>query len=294
MVISHPTLAVNRRTLLTTSGLTGAALLGGVGLAPSAQAASVAWSNPVRGKAPTTYSGHLGWDVGAPIRTPVYAAADGTVVGVWLKHPDGRYSYYGHLTVAAVSKGQVVSRGQYLGSVGDTGNAYGYHLHFEIHWGYQVSQKIDAKAFLAGKGITLASSTPVGSTGYPSLKQGSGGSKVKVVQRLVAGEGLSVAADGNFGPVFTSQVKTVQKRKGLYGDGVVGNITWAALIRRLVKGSGGGKVGALQQALNLNGATLLIDNDFGSVTATALKSFQKKKGLVADAICGPLTWSALV
>jgi hypothetical protein len=37
-----------------------------------------------------------------------------------------------------------------------------------------------------------------------------------------------------------------------------------------------------------------IDGHFGWYTLRALKQFQKKKGLVADGICGPITWKALM
>lgn len=317
--LDHHRPGVDRRSFLMLAGASGAGLAAATLPAASAQAASVAWSNPVLGPTPTTYSGHLGWDIGSPARTPIYAAAEGTVVGlyngcyrghltnhiiagrtgngVWLKHADGRYSYYGHVTVAAVTAGQVVARGQYIGSVGNTGNTKGptgNHLHFEIHWSPKAADKIDAKAFLAGKGITLARSTPVGSTGFPTLRQGASGNTVRVLQRLLAGEGRSLTVDGDFGSVTTGHVKAVQSKKGLYADGEAGNYSWAALTQRLVQGNQGRKVGALQQALNNNGAKLVVDDGFGSVTTTAVKAFQSRKGLVADGMVGPLTWVALV
>ncbi|WP_340540819.1 peptidoglycan-binding protein [Nocardioides sp. GXZ039] len=310
--------ALRRRTFLGLSAALGAGIAVGAAVSPAA-AAGAAWSNPVLGPTPTTYSGHLGWDIPSGPKTPVYAAADGTVVGVyngcyrghkvahiiagrtgngvWLKHADGRYSYYGHLTVAAVALGQVVSRGQYVGSVGNTGNTLGptgNHLHFEIHWGPAASQKIDAKAFLAAQGVRLASSTPVGSTGFPSISQGASGGTVKVLQRLLNGEGRSLLADGGFGAVTTTAVRAVQGIKGLVADGLVGDYSWAAFTQRLVSGASGAKVGALQEALNNHGAGLLVDGGFGGVTRTAVASFQSRSGLVADGVVGPVTWSALI
>jgi murein DD-endopeptidase MepM/ murein hydrolase activator NlpD len=58
---------------------------------------------------------------------------------VWVYHPiKGRYFYYAHLREIAVSVGQVVSRGDRLGTVGRSGlNAYPKrsptHLHFSVH-----------------------------------------------------------------------------------------------------------------------------------------------------------------
>jgi len=37
-----------------------------------------------------------------------------------------------------------------------------------------------------------------------------------------------------------------------------------------------------------------IDGHFGGYTLRALKQFQKKKGLIADGICGPKTWKVLM
>ena len=56
----------------------------------------------------------------------------------------------------------------------------------------------------------------------------------------------------------------------------------------LRKGSKGDDVKKLQAALKVE-----ADGDFGPLTETALKVFQKAHGLVADGICGPQSWSAL-
>ena len=45
------------------------------------------------------------------------------------------YALYGHLDTVLVKTGAVVSAGEVLGTVGDTGVAYGPHLHFEIRIG---------------------------------------------------------------------------------------------------------------------------------------------------------------
>jgi hypothetical protein len=60
-------------------------------------------------------------------------------------------------------------------------------------------------------------------------------------------------------------------------------------------GSVGLDVEALQTALNQLGAIppLVVDGSFGGKTETALKAEQTKLGLVADGICGPVTWAAL-
>src|SRR5690625_6667030 len=65
---------------------------------------------------------HAGIDLAVPIGTPVFAAMDGTVLGfqppgrtgryVFLSHPGGRNTYYGHLSKPLVKPGQQVKQGQ--------------------------------------------------------------------------------------------------------------------------------------------------------------------------------------
>ena len=47
------------------------------------------------------------------------------------------------------------------------------------------------------------------------------------VKKLQAALGLT--ADGDFGPVTKAAVVALQKKKGLYADGIVGKQTWAVL-----------------------------------------------------------------
>jgi murein DD-endopeptidase MepM/ murein hydrolase activator NlpD len=88
--------------------------------------------------------GHNGIDIGAPTGTAVFATSSGTVVSVgfndrsygkWIviKHTDGYFSLYGHLSAQSVSNGQAVTRGQRIGDIGRTGFATGPHLHFTIY-----------------------------------------------------------------------------------------------------------------------------------------------------------------
>jgi murein DD-endopeptidase MepM/ murein hydrolase activator NlpD len=87
---------------------------------------------------------HNGQDFGAPCGTPVYAAADGTVVETgWAGGYGNRVviahgsvngvslaTTYNHLSSFAGASGSV-SRGQVVGYVGTTGMSTGCHLHFE-------------------------------------------------------------------------------------------------------------------------------------------------------------------
>lgn len=54
---------------------------------------------------------------------------------VRIEHKDGYTTLYAHLSKVYVKKGQFVEQGQVIGKMGDTGNAYGIHLHFELRKG---------------------------------------------------------------------------------------------------------------------------------------------------------------
>ena len=62
----------------------------------------------------------------------------------------------------------------------------------------------------------------------------------------------------------------------------------------LRQGSKGDIVKTMQQLLKNTGSNLAVDGIFGNGTRSALAAFQKKNGLEADGVCGPLTWSALI
>lgn len=85
---------------------------------------------------------HLGNDLAAAQGTAVLAAADGVVryagkhnsYGNYVRilHESGDETLYAHLQYLFVHTGQTVSAGSCLGTVGETGNATGPHLHFEL------------------------------------------------------------------------------------------------------------------------------------------------------------------
>ena len=85
---------------------------------------------------------HEGLDFTAAVGTPVYAAANGIVVGnnfhseygnlIVIDHGMDLVTRYAHLSRTSVSIGQQVKQGQPLGAVGNTGRSSGAHLHFEV------------------------------------------------------------------------------------------------------------------------------------------------------------------
>ncbi len=78
----------------------------------------------------------------------VLATASGQVVTVGfdfsfgnfiiIKHNHGMYTRYAHLNNTRVKKGEVVSQGQVIGTIGNTGISTGPHLHYEVHIGSDV------------------------------------------------------------------------------------------------------------------------------------------------------------
>lgn len=61
----------------------------------------------------------------------------------------------------------------------------------------------------------------------------------------------------------------------------------------LTEGDTGPAVTTLQTRLNVWGATLTVDGDFGPATLAAVKAFQTAQKLTVDGVVGPQTWSAL-
>lgn len=92
---------------------------------------------------------HNGYDmVGVGTRN-VVAVADGTVIRsriitdksnltwqwgnyICIKTKDNQYHYYCHLASRAVTEGQQVKAGEFIGVMGNTGYSFGAHLHFEV------------------------------------------------------------------------------------------------------------------------------------------------------------------
>ena len=68
---------------------------------------------------------------------------------VLIKHPNGMYTRYAHLQSGIpVSKGQSVNEHTVIGIIGNTGNSYGRHLHFEVATGYSSSTRINPTPYL--------------------------------------------------------------------------------------------------------------------------------------------------
>jgi murein DD-endopeptidase MepM/ murein hydrolase activator NlpD len=111
---------------------------------------------------------HTGLDFRAGYGTPIRAVKSGVVLfagnsGDWagihvaIRHGDGRTTMSSHMSSTAVSSGQTVQAGQVIGYVGQTGRAFGAHLHFELYpagvrYG-DVYKAVDPQPWLAANGV---------------------------------------------------------------------------------------------------------------------------------------------
>jgi LysM repeat protein len=104
------------------------------------------YSKPVKSGVKTQgLHGYNAVDFGAPVGTPIYASAGGTVIvsrdSGWnggygnfiiISHDNGTQTLYSHLSKNLVSVGQIVGQDDLIGRIGVTGKVTGPHLHFEI------------------------------------------------------------------------------------------------------------------------------------------------------------------
>ena len=215
---------------------------------------------------------HRATDLLARMGAPIRAARGGTVI--WLPRPqsgnagfaiqilgdDGRtYAYY-HMgrdggpyrraISARLAVGRSVERGQFLGWVGDSGNASGGtpHLHFEIHdnavqdpYG---SNRVNPYASLrAAQGLPIGDRGPAATapaTGTAVLRLGSRGPAVVAWQQQLnrTRPAHPISTDGVFGPGTRRATVYFQRARaglGPAGLGIVGPLTRAAMARILAR-----------------------------------------------------------
>ncbi|RST73697.1 LysM peptidoglycan-binding domain-containing protein [Siminovitchia acidinfaciens] len=127
------------------------------------------WVFPANGVVSDVFSSrggiHKGMDIAGLAQSSIYAVAEGNVIKsyysdtyghvVFLEHPDGFETVYAHLDKRLVSKGMKVLKGQEIGKMGNTGDSFGTHLHFEVHDGqWTVSKENAFDPFIVfGKGM---------------------------------------------------------------------------------------------------------------------------------------------
>ncbi|MEU5704747.1 transglycosylase family protein [Streptomyces aurantiacus] len=108
---------------------------------------------------------HTGVDFPVPTGTSIKSVGAGSVVTagwggsfgyqVVIRHGDGRYTQYAHLSAISVKAGQSVGGGQRIGRSGSTGNSSGPHLHFEVRTGPGFGSDVDPVAYLRAGGVRI-------------------------------------------------------------------------------------------------------------------------------------------
>lgn len=131
-------------TSTTKSGTKFVSAAGGSSIDPSGY-----FMRPISGGVRTQgIHGHNAVDLATTYGSPIFAAADGTVIiakssgynggygsYVVIQHSNGMQTLYGHMSKVNVAVGSTVSKGQIIGAIGTSGNATGPHVHFEVHGG---------------------------------------------------------------------------------------------------------------------------------------------------------------
>lgn len=110
---------------------------------------------------------HAGVDLEAPLRQPVRAASDGTVIfsgwngahgrQVELMHDAHWTTRYSHLDKLLVKPGTEVKKGQIIGLAGESGLATGPHVHFELR---RDGDALDPELFIPQRSQPLMSERP--------------------------------------------------------------------------------------------------------------------------------------
>jgi peptidoglycan hydrolase-like protein with peptidoglycan-binding domain len=285
---------------------------------------------------------HRATDIFAPAGSKVVAARGGVVVwlpqveqgnagfAIQIRGDDNRtYAYYhlgpaggrlGQAVARNVKYGSRVERGQFIGRLGDSGNAAGGapHLHFEIHDEtvtdpYGSHRRDPYPSLRAAQGKADDAEEPAPSTGTRTLRRGDRGEDVAQWQRDLnrTRPGNELPADGIFGERTERATVIFQRSVGLGPDGlgVVGPKTRAALAKivaeqqavrslpTLRRGDRGDAVAQWQRSLNTTrpGNELLADGIFGERTERATVIFQRSVGLGPDGlgVVGPKTRAAL-
>lgn len=134
-------------------------------------------------------SGHGGIDIVGDDNKTVYAVEAGTVtmISKWdgktktgtqsygnlvvVTDANGCRHYYAHLQSIAVSKGQSVSVGTVIGIMGNTGNSFGAHLHYEVRTGSSTATRVNPADHIAlsnvkGTYTAEVSETAIGNKTY--------------------------------------------------------------------------------------------------------------------------------
>ena len=135
---------------------------------------------------------------------------------------------------------------------------------------------------------------------FPTIRSGSRGNFVRILQYLLNWFGANLSVDGVFGGGTQRAVQNFQRANKLTVDGIVGRNTWNKLLNFnpssevLRRGSESSAVLFLQRLLlSYLYPITNLDGDFGPETERAVRAFQSENGLGVDGVVGTNTWRAL-
>jgi hypothetical protein len=141
---------------------------------------------------------------------------------------------------------------------------------------------------------------------FPQLRRNDKAHPVPTLQYLLRAQGHVVAVDGDFGPKTDGAVRSFQQKKNLTVDGIVGPVTWEALLIEVRKGDTGDAVRGVQEEFQYRNLSdvptdgLAVDGQFGPATDAAVRGWQKfirgadDPSMTVDGIVGPKTWQSLI
>ena len=155
---------------------------GALGLLPAAPAFADpgAMNTPASGEVTGIVGNHCGLDdehdgidIARGTGGPIYAAADGTITTsvnssattgygtqIIITHANGYTTLYGHMVDGSILPGgTVVTKGQQIGQMGNTGNSTGVHLHFEVRINGESQDGVNA---FFPCGTIVGAGTPIG------------------------------------------------------------------------------------------------------------------------------------
>lgn len=169
---------------------------------------------------------------------------------------------------------------------------------------------------------TVSPSTPTSSVDYEEfnttaelgervLKLGSAGEDVTFVQKWVGAK-----ADGYYGPITKGKVERYQRIRGIEDDGIVGPVTWGQMgygpeaeqppeyplpndhwfgpeSRDARNHSGYWKADNAPIKLIQKELGVAQTGRYDSATVSAVRGFQRSRGLKIDGLVGPATWAKL-
>jgi len=221
--------------------------------------------------------GHGGIDIFAPKGTPLVACVSGKIVKigktkvggnrVTIQDDRGLNYYYAHMDkiLPSLKRGDLVSAGEFIGTVGDSGNAKGTHphLHFSIYdkrgykrgninpWPFLSSQldNVNTIETLPAdiEGLSLDFSTLPkdikisdiidNQDNRDLITRGARGESVEEFQKILRDLGYDLGefgpngdgVDGKFGRMTKEAIKSFQRDHGLEVDGIIGINTATAL-----------------------------------------------------------------